>query len=107
MQRGYNYQIRNQLISGSLQDSINIKGMKKEQIQEQAYNFEDHSGHSDTGVEFWLARKLKYLQRYSKWRNLTKVISKMKIVLEVSGNAVFDHIVDVNNMVEIGSGTHT
>jgi DNA-damage-inducible protein D len=42
---------------------------------------------------------------YSEWRNFTAVISKAKTACEVSGHPVSDHFVDVNKMVDPGSGS--
>jgi hypothetical protein len=42
----------------------------------------------------------------AEWRNFTgSAISKAKTACEVSGHAVRDHFVDVNKMVELGSGS--
>lgn len=78
--------------------------MKKELIQELAHSFEDHAGHSDTGVEFWMARELQHLLGYTEWRNFSKVITKAKIACEVSDNQVADHFVDVNKTIQMPKG---
>lgn len=57
------------------------------------------------GVEFWFARDLQLLLEYSEWRNFSAVIDKAKAACKTSGQEISDHFVDVNNMVEIGSGT--
>jgi len=56
-------------------------------------------------VEFWLARDLQHLLGCAEWRNFTAVIIKAKTACEVSRHAVSDHFVDVNKMVDLGSGT--
>ena len=66
--------------------------------------FEESKQQDDNGTEFWHARELLVLLEYTEWRNFEKVIDKAKIACENSGNIVFDHFVDVNKMVEIGSG---
>jgi hypothetical protein len=69
-------------------------------------NFEAHAQQTETGVEYWLARDLQHLLGYAEWRNFNQsAISKAKSASEVSGHQVSDHFVDVNKMVEIGSGT--
>ena len=78
--------------------------MKKEQIQELAQHFEDHAAHSDTGVEFWLARDLQHLLGYAEWRNFFKVVTKAMMACEVSGNIVIDHFVDVNKTITMPKG---
>ncbi len=79
--------------------------MKTELVQELTLTFEGHAQKTDAGVEYWLARDLQHLLGYSEWRNFGAVIAKAKIACEVSGQAVFDHFVDVNKMVDLGSGS--
>lgn len=67
--------------------------------------FEWHAQQTDAGVEYWLARDLQHLLGYSDWRNFSLVISKARTACEVSGHAIPDHFVDVNKMVELGSGS--
>jgi DNA-damage-inducible protein D len=66
--------------------------------------FEDIKNIADEGMEFWYARDLQIVLEYAEWRNFEKVIDKAKIACQNSGNAVSDHFVDVNKMVELGSG---
>lgn len=66
--------------------------------------FEDIKHFTDEGIEFWYARELQSVLEYSEWRNFNKVIDKARIACENSKNAVSDHFVDVNKMVELGSG---
>ena len=54
--------------------------------------------------EFWLARELAKVLDYKDFRNFQKVIEKAKIACENSGEAVLDHIGEITEMVEIGSG---
>ena len=52
------------------------------------------------------SRDLQQLLGYAEWRNFNQsAISKAKTACEVSGHRTADHFVDVNKMVEIGSGT--
>lgn len=44
------------------------------------------------------------LLKYKEWRNFLKVIDKAKAACQGSDNAVSDHFVEVNKMVNIGSG---
>lgn len=66
--------------------------------------FEGHAQQTEDGVEYWLARDLQHLLGYAEWRNFQSVLSKARTACEVSGHAVLDHFVDVNKMVELGSG---
>jgi DNA-damage-inducible protein D len=79
--------------------------MKKELIDTLISSFEGHAQQTDTGVEYWLARDLQYLLGYAEWRNfLNSAITKAKTACEVSGHPIRDHFVDVNKMVDLGSG---
>lgn len=79
--------------------------MKNELIQTLTETFEGHAQETENGVEYWLARDLQHLLGYSEWRNFLNVISKAKTACEVSGHAIENHFVDINKMVELGSGS--
>jgi DNA-damage-inducible protein D len=80
--------------------------MKSDVIHSLTENFEGHAQQTESGVEYWLARDLQHLLGYAEWRNFNQsAVSKAKIACEVSGHPVSDHFVDVNKMVQIGSGT--
>ena len=79
--------------------------MKKELVQSLTDTFEGHAQQTESGVEYWLARDIQHLLGYAEWRNFGQVISKAKTACEVSGQLVKDHFVDVNKMVELGSGS--
>ena len=68
-------------------------------------DFEAHAQFHEDGVEYWLARDLQHLLGYGEWRNFCGVISRAKTACEVSGKAVGNHFVEVNKMVQIGSGS--
>ena len=77
--------------------------MKKEIISQLHSSFE-LAVHEAEGVEYWFARDLQVLLGYNEWRNFLKVIDKAKIACETSKQNVSDHFVDVNKMVDVGSG---
>ncbi len=79
--------------------------MKHETVLSLTETFESHAQVTDSGVEFWLARDLQHLLGYAEWRNFNTAISKAKTACEVSGHRIEDHFVDVNKMVELGSGS--
>lgn len=79
--------------------------MKSEQIETLTGTFEAHAQQTESGIEYWLARDLQHLLGYTKWDNFQEVISKAKTACELSGHEISDHFVDVNKMVQIGSGT--
>lgn len=60
---------------------------------------------NEYGQEFWYARELQIALEYKEWRNFNKVIDKAKKACEGSENAVSDHFVDVNKIVEAGVTT--
>lgn len=79
--------------------------MKAEMVHALTDTFEGHAQRTETGVEYWLARDLQHLLGYAEWRNFGTAISKAKVACDVSGHAVPDHFVDVNKMVDLGSGS--
>lgn len=78
--------------------------MTKNTIQTLTVNFELRVNKADEDVEFWLARDIQQLLGYTEWRNFQNVLIKAKTACDVSGHDTLDHFVDVNKMVEIGSG---
>ena len=80
--------------------------MKKDLVHSLTANFEAHANHTEAGVEFWLARDVQHLLGYAEWRNFSSsVVSKAKTACDISGHRVSDHFVDVNKMVDLGSGS--
>ena len=79
--------------------------MKTDIIHTLTDTFEAHAQQTESGIEFWLARDLQHLLGYTEWRNFTAVISRAKTACEVSGHLISDHFVDVNKMVDLGSGS--
>ena len=55
------------------------------------------------GQEFWYTRDLQIALEYTEWRNFCKVIDKAKEACRGSNNAVSDHFVDVNKIVNAGA----
>lgn len=79
--------------------------MKSDIVHTLTTTFEGHAQQTDGGVEYWLARDVQHLLGYAEWRNFTTVISKAKTACEVSGHPVTHHFVEVNKMVDLGSGS--
>jgi DNA-damage-inducible protein D len=77
--------------------------MEKSTIIKLNKSFED-SAYEQDGVEYWLARELQELLGYSDWRNFLNAVDKAKESCKTTGEAVLDHFVDVNKMIEIGKG---
>jgi DNA-damage-inducible protein D len=65
----------------------------------------EESAYQENGVEYWLARDLQLLLEYNEWRNFSKVIEKAQIACQNAGQNITDHFVDINKMVELGSGS--
>lgn len=77
--------------------------MEKSTITKLNKSFED-SAYEQDGVDYWLARELQILLGYSDWRNFLNAVEKAKESCNTTGEAVLDHFVDVNKMIEIGKG---
>lgn len=67
--------------------------------------FEDIKHITDDGVEFWYARELHPALEYTEWRNFNKVIDRAMLACKNSGFKIVDHFVEVNKMVDLGSGS--
>ncbi len=78
----------------------------KELDNKENYNktFEDIKHIDENGIEFWYARELQSVLNYKEWRKFENVINKAKESCKNSDISVFDHFVDVDKMVQIGSG---
>lgn len=79
--------------------------MKSDLIRTLTDTFEGHAQQTEDGTEYWLARDLQHLLGYADWRNFGGVINKAKTACEVSEHAIPDHFVEVNKMVDLGSGS--
>ncbi len=77
--------------------------MKKEQILRLFEQFENVC-YDYKGIECWSARELQNIFCYTEWRNFIKVIDKAKEACKNSGNAVSDHFVEINKMIDIAKG---
>src|SRR3989338_6841902 len=78
--------------------------MKKELVVQLIKTFEA-SAYTQHGVEYWMARDAQKLLEYTDWRNFLLVIEKAKTACMNSGQRLSDHFVDVNKMVQLGSGS--
>ena len=58
----------------------------------------------ENGIEFWTSRGLYKILEYIEYRNFLPVIEKAKIACKNSGQMIENHFVDINEMVNIGSG---
>lgn len=79
--------------------------MKSETVVTLTGTFEAHAQEAEGGIEYWLARDLQHLLGYAEWRNFNTTISRAKTACEVSGHEILDHFVEVNKMVDLGSGS--
>jgi DNA-damage-inducible protein D len=77
--------------------------LKSEEIKKLFAQFESASIEME-GVECWSARELQKLLGYALWQNFEKVLAKAKNACENVGEKISNHFIDVNKMVEIGSG---
>ena len=77
--------------------------MKKEIITQLHSAFENIL-HKKENTEFWYARDLQKLLGYTEWRNFLLVVNKAKEACLHSKQAVKDHFVDVNKMIDLAKG---
>ena len=77
--------------------------MEKETIAKLNKSFEEYAYQQD-GVDYWLARELQELLGYADWRNFLNAVDKAKESCQTTGEAVFDHFVDVTKMIALGKG---
>jgi DNA-damage-inducible protein D len=59
---------------------------------------------NEARVEYWSSRDFAEVLGYDNYRNFEGVIEKAKLSCFTSGHRVEDHFVDINEMVDIGSG---
>ncbi|MBN8681874.1 MAG: damage-inducible protein D [Chitinophagales bacterium] len=78
--------------------------MKKELILELFEKFEA-ACYRIEDTDCWSARDLQTILGYAEWRNFLNAIEKAKNACESAGEMLAHHFVDVNKMVDIGSGT--
>jgi DNA-damage-inducible protein D len=78
--------------------------MKKEFIQELFQKFEE-ARYEHKALECWSAREMQKIFNYTDWRNFQKVIEKAVQSCENAGEPAINHFVDVNKMVDLGSGS--
>ena len=67
-------------------------------------SFESSKHIDENGNEFWLARELAPVLEYVEWRNFSKVIDRAMLACKNSGYNISDQFVEVNKLVEHGSG---
>ena len=79
--------------------------MKKEEILTLFKSYEDAVCMIEE-TECWSARDLQKLFGYSLWQNFTNVIAKAKEACVNVGQDIIDHFIDINKMVELGSGAY-
>jgi len=58
----------------------------------------------ENGKEYWSSRELAKELDYVDYRNFLTVVNKAKMACENSGEVIHNHFVDINEMVQIGSG---
>lgn len=72
--------------------------------EEHVSPFEQAKQTDEAGNEYWSSRNLSKLLDYTDFRNFEKAVNKAKVACKQSSQQVSDHIVESNEMVEIGSG---
>lgn len=88
----------------ALHDRVLSKALSDEEKNNYTESlFESIRHENEYGQEFWYARDLQIALEYTEWRNFCKVIDKAKEACRGSNNAVSDHFVDVNKIVNAGA----
>jgi DNA-damage-inducible protein D len=78
--------------------------MAKEISKQPLSIFEQIKQIDEQGNEYWSARKLSKVLEYTDFRNFLTVIAKAKEACKNSDQVVENHLVELNEMVSIGSG---
>ncbi len=88
----------------ALHDRVLSKALSDEEKNNYTESLFESIRHvNEYGQEFWYARDLQIALEYTEWRNFCKVIEKAKEACRGSNNAVSDHFVDVNKIVNAGA----
>ena len=66
--------------------------------------FDDIKHIDENGNEYWEARELQKVLKYTQWRRFENVVIKAKMTCENSNINIVDHFASVGKMVRIGSG---
>jgi DNA-damage-inducible protein D len=66
--------------------------------------FERIRRQDNDGSDFWSSRDLARILDYANYKNFEPVVAKAKVSCFQSGNQVGDHFLDIQEMVDIGSG---
>lgn len=76
--------------------------MSKELIHQSVFEKLKHI--DENGNEYWTARDLSKILDYTDYRNFKGVIEKAREACRNSGFKIPDHIVEINDMIEVGKG---
>lgn len=78
--------------------------MAKELSKKVLSVFEQTKQTDENGNEFWMARQLAKTLEYTDLRNFISVIEKAKEACKNSGQTIENHLVELNEVVSVGSG---
>lgn len=79
--------------------------MTNEQVERYTETIFENIKHvNEFEQEFWYARELQRVLKYSQWRYFESAINRAMSTCEKSGNNVEDHFAQVRNMITIGKG---
>ncbi len=73
-------------------------------MSQEITSFETIRRTNPAGIEFWSSLDFAKVLGYNDYRNFQSVIESARTACFNSGQQVEDHFVEVNEMVEIGSG---
>lgn len=66
--------------------------------------FEDIKHIDENGNEYWEARELQEVLKYTQWRRFENTIDKAKIACKNSNVDINDHFADVGKLIKHGKG---
>ena len=66
--------------------------------------FENIRHINEYGQEFWYARELQEVLKYTQWRRFKETINRAKEACETSGNEVENHFAGVGKMINLAKG---
>jgi len=72
-------------------------------IAKEYQGFEQIKHVDENGNEFWYARELAPVLKYTKWENFSKVIDRAMLACQNSGFQIYDQFVEVSKLIEMPS----
>ena len=78
--------------------------MSNEILKYSEQTFESIKHINEDGQEYWLARELQPILKYTQWRRFAEAVDRAKIACQNSGIDPDQHFADVGKMITLGHG---